>query len=211
MEVEYPTVVPFAFFVNPSVTGVTNLTRTQALNIYSGSITTWDQVAGYTGTPGKKIVKCLRHAGSGTHSTLDMAVFRDDAGHPASSLMQYEDTEVFFNFSSSDMKKCIELNGGKTDGYAVGYMDADQENSAPTKYRMLSYQGAKPYANEIKTGAYDFWSKQNIYMKSDEKTTYMTSMIEFAKTHVPSNKSTWWVATEDLQVTKDSDNNIPSN
>lgn len=213
LTVEYPTVVPFAFFVNPGVTGVTNLTRTQALNIYSNTLNSWDQVPSYTGTAGKGIVKCLRHAGSGTHSTLDMVVFRDDLGKPGTSLIQYDDSSLtgytFFNFSSSDMKNCLAANGGHSDAYAVGYMDADQENKAPTQYRMLKYQGANPYAAEIQNGVYDFWSKQNIYMKGTN--TFMTKMIDYAKVHVPANKATWWVSESSLNVTKSSDINIPEN
>jgi len=47
--VEYPFAIsPVVFAVHPSVTGIDNLTTTQIIGIYSGAITSWDQLGGPT-------------------------------------------------------------------------------------------------------------------------------------------------------------------
>jgi ABC-type phosphate transport system substrate-binding protein len=78
-----PTIVPFAFYANNDLVGASpeavenNLSRPQAVNLFSGKIATWDELAQFSSYP-KYVQLCLRHAGSGTHATLDKVVFRDD-------------------------------------------------------------------------------------------------------------------------------------
>jgi hypothetical protein len=51
---------------------INNITRLQAVNIFSGYASNWSDFGGYfTEQP---ITACLRHAGSGTHATLAYAV-----------------------------------------------------------------------------------------------------------------------------------------
>lgn len=114
-----PLVVPFGFFAHNTVT-LSNLSRLQAVMIYAGKVVNWNQFD--AALPANQIVACLRHAGSGTHATLDAAVMRGDA-----NLITLEDPMgiyggpvVYFNDGSSDMMNCINDNA-----YAVGYADAD--------------------------------------------------------------------------------------
>jgi hypothetical protein len=151
--------VPFAFYVNKAVTwnkcsataaanangfctadadcGATigacapqtidNLSRLQADLLFSGQITNWRDFGGYFVQ--KPVVLCLRHAGSGTHSTLDNAVMKSSWGkaltqaqknnYAANGNQQTYNNYVagpnsttnlpfvWFNNGTSDMKKCI--------------------------------------------------------------------------------------------------------
>jgi len=57
---------------------IDNLTREQALCIFSGTCTNWSNFGGYYAA--QPIVACLRHAGSGTHATLDLEVLHTNWG-----------------------------------------------------------------------------------------------------------------------------------
>jgi hypothetical protein len=206
-----PTVVPFAFYVNdslPATGAMTNLTRTQAVNLFSANVSNWNQFEGFSEDKG--VVLCMRHAGSGTHATLDKAVMRDDANLPNSEIVAEAPgyaPDIYFYQSSSGMKTCLTNNGlGDASYIAVGYMDADA--SAGSAHQ-LTYQGALPHAEEIKTGVYDFWSLQNVYFKSADNTTLVQKMMDFAKANVPADKATWWTKFNDLKVTKPVDTALP--
>ena len=56
--------------VNPSVTGITNLTTQQASDIWTGKITNWKDIGG----PDQAIVLILRPASSGTRATFKKIV-----------------------------------------------------------------------------------------------------------------------------------------
>ncbi|MGA1871412.1 MAG: hypothetical protein ACMUJM_23020 [bacterium] len=76
------------------------------------------------------LLKSLRHAGSGTHATLDAVVFRKDTRF----IWDREfDPYIWFNDKSSNMMSCVHYNGGTAyepldpDLYAAfGYAEADQ-------------------------------------------------------------------------------------
>ena len=164
-----PIVVPFAFFANTAVgSSVTNLTRSDAGNIFSGNIFWWTDFAGNrTGYPSKEVIACLRHAGSGTHATLNAAVMRGDY-----ALLAYEDAPyVYFNDGSSDELNCIAQNAGEsTSAYAaVGYMDydgCDGEYGVGGKcenMKMMQYEGVDADRDNILVGPYSFWSAQWMY------------------------------------------------
>jgi hypothetical protein len=208
---EKPTVVPFAFYVNdalPETGAMTNLTRTQAVNLFSGNVSNWNQFEGFTENKG--VVLCMRHAGSGTHATLDKAVMRADYNLPISEIVAEDPglaPDVYFYQSSSGMKTCLTNNGLSDDRYiAVGYMDAD---SSATDAHQLTYQGALPHAVNIKSGVYDFWSLQNVYFLPKDNTTLVQKMMTFAKANVPPLKATWWTKYNDLKVSKPLDTVLP--
>ncbi|MBV5305322.1 MAG: hypothetical protein J0652_01375 [Desulfobulbaceae bacterium] len=218
-----PTVVPFAFYANNDLGGATpaaplnNLTRTQALNLFSGSVYDWGQLNGFGAYAGKGVQICLRHAGSGTHATLDKAVMRGDL-----NLIQDEGvngvpgeiTDAFFyqssDSSSGGMKQCIETNGGNGVGgdyIAIGYLDADA--AATTNMHQLKYQGASATDTDIANGSYDFWSAQNVYLKKSDDSATVVAMMKFAAANVPSSKAGIWVKANDLKVQKLKDTDIP--
>jgi hypothetical protein len=230
-----PTIVPFAFYANNELGGaspvgdLSNLTRTQAVNLFAGKVATWDQLKGF-GDYSEEIMLCLRHAGSGTHATLDKAVFRGDNLDVIKTAKDYENFSApyayFYQSSSSTktgeagMKECIESNGGVgpfMGVIAMGYLDADA--AATTKMHQMKYQGspavdaaamAAGTTNDyINQGSYDFWSAQNVYLQTADDTAFVQKLMAYASTHIPTSKAGIWTTDSDLNVTKASDTVIP--
>jgi len=123
-----PIIVPFAFFANNALSK-NDFTRQQMLLIMSGNVYNWSQFG--PGYESKKVVLCMRHAGSGTHATLDKAIMRGDATLPIDQnlavAIDTKEAGVQFHESSSDMMNCINDNGGYNTATtaAIGYADAD--------------------------------------------------------------------------------------
>jgi len=230
-----PTIVPFAFYANNElgsaqpVGDLANFTRTQAVNLFSGKIATWDMLKGFEAF-GDEVQLCLRHAGSGTHATLDKAVFRDDTKDAGLTLVTTEETGTapyaYFYQSSSKaapsagMKECIETNGGNglfSGVIAVGYLDADTANTL--NLHQMMYQGSPAVDAEnraagltndyINKGSYDFWSAQNVYVSAADNTTAFQKLMAFAEGHIPASKAGQWTTKNDLQVEKASDLHLP--
>lgn len=210
-----PLVVPFAFYVNSAVTRndavLTNVPRIMAVLIYSGQVYSWSDFGDEFDD--KTIVRCLRHAGSGTHATLDLAVMHNSWG--GSLLQEDYDGATFFNDGSSDMMKCINANGGYStdDGGAIGYADADQSLSSYTNVRQTKYNGEAATKYNIVNGLYDFWSAQWLFAQSGEVNSWVTALTTYATkaANVPSTKSTYWAAAEEMKVEKTpSDSSYPS-
>lgn len=188
-----PIIVPFSFFANTGLS-VDNITRQQALLLMSGSIAKWNMFG--DNYPDKRVVLCMRHAGSGTHATLDMAVMRTDK-----SLATYEDASafdalaptpnVYFHTGSGGVMDCVNLNGNNANGLAIGYADSDALTSAVTdagvetktkaNVKRMLFAGAgegitaanktafgySAIKKEIAWGMYEFWSAQWMYFNND--------------------------------------------
>jgi hypothetical protein len=226
-----PTVVPFAFYTNNKVGGAlpsgdqANLSRTQAVNLFAGKVKTWNQLKGYEAIT-RKVVLCLRHAGSGTHATLDTVVFRGDnldiiqdenAFLPATNVAPY----AYFYQSSSDLYTCVATNAGKGNTFAnlqygaVGYADAD---AVIADAHQMKYQGvpaidkaniAAGKNDYINKGSYDFWSAQNVYLQNADNTPFVAKMMDFAENNIPEAKYGIWTKKSALLVDKALDTNIP--
>jgi hypothetical protein len=230
-----PTIVPFAFYANYKLGGTNptglenNLSRTQAVNLFAGKIAKWNEYKQFSGY-NKDVQLCLRHAGSGTHATLANVVFRDDTKDTTLTLLSAENTTsapyAWFYKSSSDMKTCVETNGGKGNGptvprHAVGYMDADTANT--TLMHQMTYQGAPAVDREsfglvpavsnvyINDGTYDFWSAQNVYVQSADNSATLQALMLFAENNIPAAKSGQWTKKADLKITKETDIHLPMN
>ncbi len=221
-----PTVVPFAFYANSSIAtvapGVDNLTRTQALNIFGGFVKNWNKLVGFSS---KGVQTCFRHAGSGTHATLDKAVFRGDAliktNQVSAPVAGIAANAYFYQSSSSTkageagMQQCIETNGGRGITFmAMGYLDADAGSTSMTQ---LKYQGARPgvlgdaaSSAQIQNGSYDFWALQNVYVQTADNTDFVQDMMAYAAANIPSDKIGVWVPAASLQVNKAKDTSIPT-
>lgn len=207
-----PLVVPFGFFANKAVQNggnkpVDNLTTLQAIMVFSGDAWNWaDFDPNY---PVKDIIACLRHAGSGTHATLDAAVFRADGTLLTTEAAPY----VYFNDGSGDMMKCIDENAGEDTGSfaAVGYADADQSVGANT--HAINYNGAPASKNNIMKGVHSFWSYQNIYEceASDPAHALVVELMDFASdpANLPASKAAWWAAVNEMNVEKANDFAFP--
>ena len=124
-----PIIVPFSFFANTSL-NVDHINRQQAVLLMSGNVYNWNQFG--SDYPNKKVVVCMRHAGSGTHATLDKAVMREDRLLPTNQKVNVppfvRSPSIMFHTSSSNLMDCVDDNGGyaTTGAGAIGYADSDK-------------------------------------------------------------------------------------
>jgi hypothetical protein len=227
-----PLVVPFAFFVNNSLnTGafagansVSNLTRLEATQLFSGMVTDWSQL----GYPAGAITVCLRHAGSGTLATLDAAIMRGDyplmqEENYAASTLQWVGTQpiTYFNDGTGTELTCINMEPN-----AIGIADADKPNVAAgggmNGYSQITFQGAAANHNNIINGVYDYWSNEEIYYD----TPYLTAnwgavegkivnnaggLISYVSNpaNIPASEVNFWATYSQLSVTKANDFQYP--
>lgn len=181
-----PIIVPFAFFANNALSS-NDFTRQQMVLIMSGNVYNYSQFG--PGYDNKKVVLCMRHAGSGTHATLDKAIMRDDAALPVTQVLAVplntKKAGVQFHESSSDLMKCLNDNGGAaysdtTQYAAIGYADADAivasysngsevKKSAAANVKRLKFNGTSEGMTAANLATYG-WSqmKNNIINGSYE-------------------------------------------
>lgn len=144
-----PMIVPFAFFANDTLE-VDHINRQQALLLMSGNIGNWSQF-GDDDYPSKKVVLCMRHAGSGTHATLDKAIMRGDRKLVSSQRLAPTAflPAVLFHESSTNMLDCVDDNGTQptASAGAIGYADADgivaSYNADGTENKKTDYANVK--------------------------------------------------------------------
>jgi len=190
-----PIVVPFSLFVTSDIQNMPtvntpsgtmkNLTQLQALLLMSGQVTNWEDVnIDANGDPATdtRVTVCYRHAGSGTHATMDHVLLHGDAS------MIYEaqnigsaGPKIWFNKGSSDSMFCLSYDGG-VDGsypysteYAIGYSDSDKCGQGPDAARdalwsskcegveRIAYQGIDASRESIANCEYPYWAAQWIY------------------------------------------------
>ncbi len=180
-----PIIVPFSFFANKELTNpVTNPTlkvdhinRQQAMLLFSGNVYNYNQFG--PGFPNKKVVLCMRHAGSGTHATLDKAILRGDRSLPTEQALSVpppvKAPGVMFHESSSDLMKCVQNNGdySLTNAGAIGYADSDKPvgtitaagletmSSSYNNVVRLGYNGGGEGMTEANKTAYGYSALKN--------------------------------------------------
>jgi hypothetical protein len=207
-----PIVVPFGFFVN-TANSLENMTRPMAVNLFSGKVTNWNQFCNGDTLPVKV---CLRHAGSGTHATLDAAIMRGDA-----TLLRKENASPFlgavryFYKGSSDI-----INGINNTAGAVGYADCDKivgKEATWPNVKLISYQGVECSKCNITSCVYPFWSAQWLYEDPNEPNYSVThpwvvDLADFASiaANVPAAKQPYWpTQTEMGSCVKENDFTLP--
>ncbi len=119
-----------AVVVDPANT-VTNLTKQQLIDIYSGAVSNWSEVGG-SDSP---IVVVGREAGSGTRSAFEEILGLEDACAYSSEL---------------DSTGAVMARVAATPG-AIGYVSLDVLDDT---VKALSLEGTEPDADNIKAGTY---------------------------------------------------------
>jgi len=192
---------------------VTNISHLQAVLLFSGQIQDWSNFgSSFTAQP---VALCLRHAGSGTHATLDLAVMRSGGTGWGANLVNAEAATgspvVWFNFSSSDEYACINSIPG-----AIGYADADAlpQSSYPNIAR-LAYNGVYPTRTAIRNGLYDFYATAWFYTLPANGAlvnNLVTDMITWAQdpNNIWSSKANYWNTVQEMQFWKTTDQAFPS-
>ncbi|TWJ16693.1 type 2 periplasmic-binding domain-containing protein [Geobacter argillaceus] len=202
---------------------ISNITREQAIQIFSGNTYAWtDFGASYsvTGDATNTVVACFRHAGSGTHSTLDNAVMNTKWGGSLAINASTVAPIVYFNDGASDEMKCINNNANLTTPGAIGYADGDQDLTSFTNVAALKYNGLLPRRNMIRNGAYDFFSNQWLYENPAKtpatgadttKHTLITQLNTFAgnPANIPTSKAPYWAAKSEMVWNKATDQTYP--
>lgn len=246
-----PVVVPFAFFANNSVKKcvaatpttwancgssdkqtITNIPRIMAVQIFSGQVVNWTDFGGDY-IPNVPVVACFRHAGSGTHATLDYAVMNGAWG---GSLISAENTNsangtiAYFNDKSSDEMNCINGNGTTWLGNgAIGYSDADQSLTSYPNVVRLTYNGEAPSRVNIRNGRYDFFTMEWAFVNTNDPTNvagkryadyspWIQHMIDFAgdpanmpgATWYGADKTAYWATMNEMVFTKIDDQHYPA-
>ncbi|MCU0588418.1 MAG: substrate-binding domain-containing protein [Syntrophobacteraceae bacterium] len=225
LEAYNPLVVPFGFFVNKSVKKdgleLDNISRMQAVQIFSGQAFFWTDFGtnfSVTGNPSANIVGCYRHAGSGTHATMDFAVMKGNGW--GASLPQNQvvgGPTVYFNDGSSDMMNCINGSGTWNGLGAIGYADADQALALPANTKALKYNGEAGSRVNVRNGLYDFWSVQWLYEDPaapgySNTHPLVTELMAYASVpaNVPSTKAAYWAAKDEMNFLKGTDQEYPA-
>ncbi|RJP81736.1 MAG: hypothetical protein C4522_05030 [Desulfobacteraceae bacterium] len=189
-----PIVVPFAFFKNNSVP-YTSLTKMMAAHIFSGNI--WDWSDFDPSVASQEVTVCLRHAGSGTHATLNAVVMANAAPLMTEEGDGFITPTAWFNDGSSDMMNCINGNSG-----AIGYADADA--TAAANVTRMSYQGVTAAKSNIVNGQYPFWSAQWLYVDSIVNNSPIDKLAKWAgvAANMPAGRAPFWAAKSEMKVSK---------
>ena len=211
-DVYSPVVVPFTFFRNtePGVeVPFYNMNEPMAAYLFSGAISDWSQfdhnlngdntedvmqsppVRTYPAGDQFPVTLCMRHAGSGTHATLDAAILHHwgrtlvkDQVLSTDPLYSFNlSPQIYFNKGSSDLMRCVCGGCPPFDSVgAVGYADADKILSssfvdAPCERMLWTGFGCTTdnctggpldtediFKDAITDGRYTFWSNQRMHV-----------------------------------------------
>lgn len=188
---------------------ISNITREQAVQIFGAQVYSWkDFGQSYSVVGGDDtLVACLRHAGSGTHSTLDKVIFNGSVPAAVATIETTGGPTIWFNDGSSDEMACVNALPG-----AIGYADADQANLTNTV--SLKYNGIPARRNMIRNGAYDFFSNQWMYEKAGLDSARHNLVVELATyaadpANLPATKAGYWAAKAEMVFNKDNDSAYP--
>lgn len=188
-----------------------NISRLMAVMIYSGQAWYWCDFGAYF--PCDPIVACLRHAGSGTHATLDWAVMRGaDWGWGLVTAESAADPTVWFNDGSSDLMKCVDGLAG-----AIGYSDADKFMGSKNYENLhaINYQGVAPTREMVRNGWYDYWSAQYTYEDDNEpdysiKHPVVVDLVAYASAQLPPGHGDFFATQNEMVYMKGADKEYPS-
>ena len=141
-------VVTMAPIVNKDVTesGVTNLTKQQLTDIFTGKITNWKEVGGAD----ENIVLITRPESSGTRATFKKYVL-DGADEASNKSMETDDSGVL-------------LQNVKSTKGAIGYVALSylvDETGVDT----ISIDGVEPTLENTYSGKYPVWTYEHMYTK----------------------------------------------
>ncbi|HBG04795.1 MAG: hypothetical protein A2075_11650 [Geobacteraceae bacterium GWC2_58_44] len=196
---------------------ITNISREEATLIFSGYVADWSDLGAYfTAQPA---IACLRHAGSGTHSALDLTVM--NSGWGSNTAVEEVPGQIWFNQGSGDEIKCV--NGATTatpNGSligAIGYADADQPigvANTSQNVKQLKYNGYYPTRSAVRNGQYEFYTNAWLYSNPANGATVnalAASLVDFAQqpANVPASKANYWAAVAEMKYNRGADVTYP--
>jgi phosphate transport system substrate-binding protein len=139
----------FVQVVNPSVTGVKNLTQQQSIDIWTGKTKNWKDVGG----PDQAIVLIIRPASSGTRATFKKVVLKG---------MDEADGKALTEDSSGAVSDAVKGTPGSISVLAFAYVV-----SSPQGLVTLQYEGVDPSVPNIVNETYKIFSYGHMYTKGE--------------------------------------------
>ena len=142
----------FGIVVNKE-SGITNLTKAQIKDIFSGKIKNWKEVGGKD----MEILVIHRPASSGTRATFVEKVLDGKKELENDSIGATQD-------SNGAVLTAMKKNGGAISYVALSYMNNEE---AKNTLSLVSIDGKEATVENIKDGKYDFWSWGHMYTKGE--------------------------------------------
>lgn len=142
----------FGIVVNKE-SGITNLTKAQIKDIFSGKVKNWKEVGGKD----MEILVIHRPASSGTRATFVEKVLDGKKELENDSIGATQD-------SNGAVLTAMKKNGGAISYVALSYMNNEE---AKNTLNLVSIDGKEATVDNIKNGNYDFWSWGHMYTKGE--------------------------------------------
>ena len=151
-------VVTMAAIVNPDVAeaGVTNLTKQQLIDIFTGKITNWSEVGG----PDEEVVLVTRPTSSGTRATFQQYAL-DGNEEASNASMETDDSGVL-------------LQNVKDTKGAIGYVALSYLTGEDTGVATLAIDGVEPTLENTYSGDYPVWTFEHMYTKGEPNEVVQT-------------------------------------
>ncbi|MGM9885690.1 MAG: phosphate ABC transporter substrate-binding protein [Lactococcus sp.] len=179
-------VVGFAPIIN-SKTNVSNLTKQQLIDIFTGKITNWKQVGGSD----EKITVIGRTTGSGTRVNFDKYAL-DKA------------TEV--TGPTQDASGSVVTMVGQTPG-AISYV-AFSYLTTISNIKALSIDGVKPTDANVTTNAWKVWSYEHMYTNTKNETKAQKDFISYVAADSADLKKLGYISVSDMKVDRDAQGTV---
>ncbi|MDR0199287.1 MAG: phosphate ABC transporter substrate-binding protein [Streptococcaceae bacterium] len=179
-------VVGDAAIVN-SKNGVSNLTKAQLTDIFTGKVTNWSQVGGSN----EKITVIGRTAGSGTRVTFDNTALGGD------SELSTEATQD----ASGSVTKLVAQTPGAISYVAFSY-------TSDSGIKALKLDGVAPTYANVETNAYPVWSYEHMYTLASKTTAADKAFIKFLASDTADLKKLGYIPVTDMKVTMDSNGKV---
>lgn len=152
-------IAPFALIVNKASVGVTDLTKTQAADIFAGTITNWKDVGGKD----LKITVVHRPESSGSRKLVQQIVL-------GSKVFTKEGV-------TQDTSKTVAEAVGSTEG-SIGYVDVPYIKGND-KIVALKLDGVEYSSDNIKSGKYPLYGIEHMYTKKDNNNAAVKAFLTF--------------------------------
>ncbi|ANS73439.1 phosphate-binding protein [Paenibacillus yonginensis] len=181
-------VVAMAAVVNKEV-GVTNLTKQQLVDIFTGKITNWKDLGGKD----QGIVIINRPSSSGTRATFEKYALGQKTEDLKGSIQ--ED-------SSGTVKKLVTETPGAIGYLAFSYIDDTVQS--------VQYDGVDPTTENVAAGKYPVWAYEHMYTKGDPDAVTKAFLDYMVSDEVQNGDvvELGYIPVSQMTVVRDKDGNI---
>lgn len=169
--------------------GVTNLTKQQLVDIFTGKITNWKEVGGAD----QAIVIVNRPASSGTRATFEKYALGQSAPDLQGSIQ--ED-------SSGTVKKLITETPGAIGYLALSYLD--------DSITAISYDGIEATVENIESGKYPVWAYEHMYTNGEANEVVQAFLDYMLSDEIQNGYvvDLGYIPVNGMQVVRDAEGNI---